>query len=70
MVRTTICCDVCGRPLPVEQVITPFGVFESVKTFKCKEWDISCLFPDVCELCAMKIDNAISQIRTQFKEDL
>lgn len=65
-VKITTCCDVCGNPLPTEIVTTPFGVFESVKTFKSKDWDISCIAPDLCELCALKIDNAVSKLRSEY----
>lgn len=66
MVKTTVCCDVCGNPLPVVDVITPIGVIKSVKSFTCTEWDISCFAPDLCELCALKIDMAVSQLRREY----
>ena len=54
MVKTTICCDICGIELPTEEVKTPFGIVESTRTFKCKGWDVSSVMPDLCELCALK----------------
>ena len=33
---------------------------------KCKEWDISSVMPDLCELCAIKIDLAVAKIRAEF----
>ena len=66
MLKTIRCCDVCGNPLPIKMVETPFGVFESVQTFKSEEWDISSIAPDLCELCALKIDKAVMDLRRQF----
>ena len=63
MVKTTVGCDICGTELPTEEVKTPFGVVESTRTFKCKEWDISSVTPDLCELCALKIDMAVAKLR-------
>lgn len=66
MVKTTICCDICGAELQTKKVKTPFGVMESIRTFKCKEWDVSSVLPDLCELCALKIDIAVSKLRTEY----
>ena len=48
MVKTTVCCDICGTELPTKEVKTPFGVMESTRTFKSKEWDVSSVMPDLC----------------------
>lgn len=66
MLKMIRCCDVCSNPLPTKMVKTPFGVVESVQTFKSKEWDISCVAPDLCELCALKIDKAVVDLRLEF----
>lgn len=66
MVKIITCCDVCGNPLPIKTVETMFGTVESVKTFKSKEWDISSIAPYLCELCALKIDNAILELRREY----
>ena len=66
MLKMIRCCDVCGNPLPTKMIETPFGVFESVQTFKAEEWDISCVAPDLCELCALKIDKSVVDLRRKF----
>ena len=65
MIKATRCCDICGAELPTEEVKTPFGVVESTRTFKCKEWDVSSIMPDLCELCALKIDMAVAKLRAE-----
>lgn len=65
MVKSTICCDVCGTELPTKEVNTPFGAMKSTRTFKCKEWDVSSVMPDLCELCALKIDMAVAKLRAE-----
>lgn len=66
MVKTTICCDICGAELPYEEVETPFGVMKKVRRFKCKEWDVSSVIPDLCELCALKMDLAVTKLRAEY----
>ena len=63
MIKATRCCDICGAELPTEEVKTHFGVVESTRTFKCKEWDVSSVMPVLCELCALKIDMAVTKLR-------
>ena len=70
MIKTTICCDICGSELPTKEVETPFGVVESARTFKCTEWDVSSVMPDLCELCALKIDIAVTKLRAAALEGM
>ena len=69
MVKTTICYDICGTELPTKEIRTPFGIIKSTRTFKCKEWDVSSVMPDLCELCALKIDMAVAKLRTEFGDN-
>ena len=62
MIKATRCCDICGAELPTEEVKTSFGVVERTRKFKCKEWDVSSVMPDLCELWALKIDMAVAKI--------
>ena len=66
MIKTTRCCDICGSELPTEEVKTSFGVVESTRTFKCKEWDVSSVMHDLCELCALKIDMAVIKLKEEY----
>lgn len=66
MVKIIRCCDICGSELSTKEIETPFGVVESTRTFKCKEWDISSVTPDLCELCALKIDMAVAKLREEY----
>ena len=66
MVKTTICCDICGEELPTKEIETPFVVMKNTRTFKCKEWDVSNVMPDLCELCALKIDLAVTKLRAEY----
>ena len=59
MIRTTICCDVCGMELPKKVVNTPYGKVEFVKTSKAEVWNVSTVFPHLCKGCALTIDNAL-----------
>ena len=56
MIKTLVLCDVCERPLPIEDGNT-------VKLHRTKEWDTRILFPHLCECCALKIDNALLKMK-------
>lgn len=51
-----VCCDICDRPLPIEED-------NVVRLFKTKEIDTRKLYPNLCESCANKIDEAIRHDR-------
>lgn len=68
MVKIIRCCDICGSELSTKEIETPFGVVEITRTFKCKEWDVSNVMPDLCEPCALKIDLAVTKLRAAALE--
>ena len=47
-----VCCDFCDRPLPLEEG-------NVVRLFKTKEINTQKLYPNMCESCANKIDEAV-----------
>lgn len=55
MIKTLVICDVCERPLPIED--------NTVKLHVTKEWDTRILFPHMCESCAKKIDDALLRVK-------
>ena len=57
MIKTLVYCDVCERPLPIEED-------GRVQLYTTKEWDTRMLFPHMCKSCAEKIDSAL----LKFKE--
>ena len=59
MFRVTICCDICMKEIPIEQISTPIGKVEIAKTGKTKVCDTNHLFKHLCKECALRIDNEL-----------
>ena len=66
MLKTAICCDVCGKELPCKTLNTPYGTVEVVKTAKTEVWNTSRVLPHLCKECALKIDNALLSAKIQI----
>ena len=56
MIKTLVFCDVCEKPLPIEEDGT-------VRLHVTKEWDTRILFPHMCESCAKKIDESLFRVK-------
>lgn len=63
MIKTVVCCDLCGITLPTEEVDSPFGKIEIVKTSKVEIWDVSNVFPHLCRGCALEIQYSLKQLK-------
>lgn len=65
MIRTAVLCDVCERPLPIEEIEDDGSVIKYTKIHTTKEWDTRVLFPHLCENCAQKIDAALLHLKNR-----
>ena len=63
MLKTTVCCDICGDKLPTKTVHTIWGDVEEIKTERTRVWDTHNVFPCLCVVCALKIDNALMKLK-------
>lgn len=70
MFHRFICCDLCDKELPIEQIATPFGMTDVVKVGKTKVWDTSNLFRHLCKECALTIDNELLKVKLNILESV
>ena len=54
-----VCCDICERPMVVEDGNT-------IKLFRTREIDTRKLYPNMCENCSNKIDEAVRYDRNRY----
>jgi len=66
MIKHTVCCDVCGLPLPIRRFRTPAGVFECIETARTEQWDTRSIFPHLCKKCALTIDNELLKTKNDI----
>ena len=57
------CCDFCDKPLP------EIGLYDEVpciKFYRTKELNTTKIFPNLCESCATKLDEALEYARSEW----
>ena len=55
MIKSVICCDLCGQPVPTHVEETLLGSVEVIETGKTKVWDTGSHLL-LCKRCAALID--------------
>ena len=68
-----LCCDFCGRPLPkimVEIQGAGFGGSAHANIYFTKELNTAKIFPNLCENCAMKLDDVLKYARGEWIKQL
>ena len=61
------CCDFCDKPLPETGV---YDAIPYVKFYKTKELNTTKIFPNLCENCAIKLDDAFKYARSEWVKQL
>ena len=68
-----LCCDFCGRPLlkiMVEIQRGGFGESAHANIYITKELNTTKIFPNLCENCAMKLDDVLKYARGEWIKQL
>ena len=58
-----ICCDFCDKPLPE---IGLYDEIPCIKFYITKELNTTKIFPNLCENCSMKLDDALKYARGEW----
>ena len=61
------CCDFCDKPLP------EIGFYDEtpcIKFYRTKELNTTKIFPNLCENCATKLDEALKYARGELVKQL
>ena len=61
------CCDFCDKPLKIVEEADGLDYIEYHYT---KELNTAKVFPNLCENCAMKLDNALKYARGEWIKQL
>ena len=61
------CCDFCGKPLPE---IGLYDEIPCIKFYRTKELNTTMIFPNLCENCATKLDEALKYARGEWIKQL
>ena len=61
------CCDFCDKPLPE---IGLYDEIPCIKFSRTKELNTTKIFPNLCENCAIKLDNAFKYARSEWVKQL
>lgn len=66
MLKVTVCCDICGKALPVKKARAPFGSFEIIESAKTEVWNTQTALPHLCKECALQIDNSLLSLKLEM----
>lgn len=61
------CCDFCNKPLPE---IGLYDEIPCIKFYRTKELNTTKIFPNLCENCATKLDEALKYARGELIKQL
>ena len=61
------CCDFCDKPLPE---IGLYDEIPCIKFCRTKELNTTKIFPNLCENCATKLDEALKYARGEWIKQL
>ena len=64
-----ICCDFCDKPLEIVESERADGC-SYAKYYATKELNTTKIFPNLCENCAMKLDDALKYARGEWIKQL
>ena len=67
-----VCCDFCGKQIPIEQVDFDdgFGPTDCICIKRTKELNTRKLFPQLCESCADKLDEVVRLARETWLKEI
>lgn len=63
------CCDFCDKPLEIVELEGVEGL-DYTKYYVTKELNTTKVFPNLCENCAMKLDEALKYARGEWIKQL